>query len=109
MSTPLLRGAEIVGSFYRTEDEKAIFAKLTQGEEILLELEPENEFDKFAVKVMAKDKENPLSFVHVGYVPATMSAVIFAVGDPSTLIAQVAEVITKAKGGVKITIDVSAP
>lgn len=64
---PLIRNARIMGTHFRKPEEKAIHNNLKRGDEVTLALEPTNEFDEFAVKIL-KDG------AHIGYVPKEMSA-----------------------------------
>lgn len=66
---PLLRDIEIVGNHFREEMEKQTFAALDVNDKLMIELEPANPHDPFAVKVLAGG-------AHVGYIPRTCSAVL---------------------------------
>ena len=92
---PLFRNARIVGSSFRDDHAKAIYAALKVADPVDFELEPSNEHDPYAVKVIADG-------VHVGYIPREMSAVIYATGVGEHIQAVVSEV--GAKGSVMITV-----
>lgn len=93
---PLFRNARIVGSSFRDEEAKTVYANLRVGDAVQFELEPTNEHDPFAVKVVVKDG------THVGYIGREMSAVLYATGVGDHIQAVVSEV--GAKGGVMITV-----
>ena len=61
---------EVVGAYYRTESGKATYANCKIGDKVVLKLDPDNEYDDTAVKVMAKR-------CHIGYVPMQFSNVIY--------------------------------
>lgn len=92
---PLFRNARIVGSSFRDDHAKTIYAQLKVRDAVEFELEPSNEHDPFAVKVLADG-------VHVGYIPREMSAVLYATGVGEHIQAVVSEV--GAKGGVMVTV-----
>ena len=64
---------KIVGNKFRPAGAQAVFNQLAVGDEVFLELEPTNEHDPFAVKVLARGN-------HIGYVPRDASAVVHALG-----------------------------
>ncbi len=61
----------VVGARYRTPTAKGIYCTLDVGDPVSLKLDPDNEHDDTAVKVMAK-------YNCIGYVPAEYSNVIYA-------------------------------
>lgn len=61
----------VVGARYRTPAAKGIYCTLDVGDPVSLKLDPDNEHDDTAVKVMAK-------YNCIGYVPAEYSNVIYA-------------------------------
>jgi hypothetical protein len=62
----ILSDISIVGTFYRTPEEISRAEGLRIGEELVLVKEPENNFDKNAIKVMTKDN------YHIGYIPKNL-------------------------------------
>lgn len=56
----------LVGTQYRGDDTKALFAALPQGEPLLLIRDPGNEHDPNAIKVFARE-------VQIGWVKATQA------------------------------------
>lgn len=96
---PLFRNARVVGSQFRDEAAKAAYASLAKGEVLTLELEPTNEHDEFAVKVLVEG-------LHIGYIPREMSAVLHATGVGADVVAVVSEVGTK--GGVMCAVGILA-
>ena len=62
---------EIAGTYYRSEQERSCAAELQVGNQLLLEREPTNEYDKYAVKVI--DKATGLC---VGYIPKTLGVCV---------------------------------
>lgn len=95
---PLLRNVRIVGNYFRGQVEKNHHDALAPGDKLRLELEPNNPHDPFAVKVCTT--------VHIGYIPAEMSAVFHACGL-DRLTAYVAAVTTpKGKTGKQVLINV---
>jgi hypothetical protein len=69
--TPILRRSKIVGNYFRPAEAKAAFAALKQGDLLTFEMEPTNEYDPFAVKVLTAEG------VFVGYVPKEFSGVFY--------------------------------
>lgn len=61
---------EVVGAYYRSESGKVTYANCKIGDKVVLKLDPDNEYDDTAVKVMAKRS-------HIGYVPMQFSNVIY--------------------------------
>lgn len=61
---------EIAGLYYRSSDAHETARKLPINTSLSAELEPNNKFDEFAVKIMYKD-------VHLGYIPNYYSKPIF--------------------------------
>jgi hypothetical protein len=97
---PLLRKVRIVGNHYRDDAAKKIHNQLTKGDQVFLELEPTNEFDPHAVKVLAGGK-------HIAYIPRDIAA-MFYVSGVEAIEARVVEVAqpTAGKTGVNVFIDV---
>lgn len=62
----------VVGGMYRTNAAQEEYCMLTKGEEVKLNMEPDNVHDRFAVKVMSDGK-------HIGYVPREESRAVFQV------------------------------
>jgi hypothetical protein len=96
---PLLRGLEVVGLFYRPPEAKAhALALVGDTHEGALEIEPTNQFDPFAVKVLLKG-------VHVGYLPKTVSGSIFYLLSASTMASVPCLCLVERKGkDVKIAV-----
>jgi type II secretory pathway component PulF len=97
---PLLRSVRIVGNHYRDAAAKAVHNALTKGEKLSLELEPTNEFDPYAVKVIAGGE-------HIAYIPRDISAMFYVSGVEAVeaVVTEVAQ--PKAgKSGVTVLIDV---
>lgn len=61
---------KVVGARYRTPTAKAIYCSLNIGDPVYLRLDPDNQYDETAVKVMAK-------YNCIGYVPSEYSNVIY--------------------------------
>lgn len=61
---------KVVGARYRTPTAKAIYCTLKVGDPVSLQLDPNNEEDETAVKVMAR-------YNCIGYVPSEYSNVIY--------------------------------
>ncbi|WP_438872100.1 HIRAN domain-containing protein [Paramuribaculum intestinale] len=61
---------KVVGARYRTPTAKAIYCTLKVGDPVSLQLDPHNEEDETAVKVMAR-------YNCIGYVPSEYSNVIY--------------------------------
>ena len=59
----ILSDFTIAGTYYRTQEEIFCAENLQIGEELVLEKEPTNEFDKNAIKVLTEDG------YHIGYIP----------------------------------------
>ena len=63
---------KIVGTHYRTSMEKQIYNNLTLYAPLMLEREPDNEYDGNAIKVIAPIRnENGIieDIAHIGYLP----------------------------------------
>jgi hypothetical protein len=97
---PLFRDIEIVGNYFRDDAAKECFNALEYGVKLEIELEPENEHDKFAVRVLAGG-------VHLGYIPAHSSAICYALSDLETLSVTVTKVEAKKGGGQKVFLTMS--
>lgn len=57
----------IAGLYYRTENEKYRATLLNIGDELFLEMDPDNEYDMYAIKVYTSE------WIHIGYVPQNIS------------------------------------
>lgn len=57
----------VVGMHFRGQHAKDYAAALQPGDTLLLEREPTNEYDSFAIKVNTPDFEDRLGF-HLGYI-----------------------------------------
>lgn len=60
---PTYRNIPVRGTFYRTEDEREVAEMCRPGYKLMLEREPENRFDKNAIKVLTGNIN-----YHVGYI-----------------------------------------
>lgn len=61
---------EIAGLYYRSTEAHKIARGLGVGTQLRYELEPNNEYDKYAVKIIYKG-------IHLGYIPTVYSELIF--------------------------------
>jgi hypothetical protein len=61
---PLVR---VVGMHFRGEHAKTYAAALQPGDSLLLEREPDNEYDVFAIKVITPERNGEPGF-HLGYI-----------------------------------------
>lgn len=62
---------EITGLSFRPKAAKLLAQQLLEDQELVLLPEPDNRFDPFAVQII-----EPLSEVHIGYVPRKISMVV---------------------------------
>ncbi len=95
----LLRKVRIVGNYYRDDEAKAVHGLLKRGDRLTLELEPTNEYDDHAVKVLAAG-------VHIGYIPADCSAIFYVCGVDAVQVEVNSVATPKAGKGVNVQIDV---
>lgn len=61
---------EIAGLYYRSTEAHKLARNLTVGTFLDFELEPDNDHDKYAIKIMYND-------IHIGYIPSHYSKPIF--------------------------------
>ena len=63
---------ELAGLSFRPKEAKEIVANLEVGAKLCFELEPDNPYDPYAVRII-----EPMSETFIGYVPRTASALIY--------------------------------
>jgi hypothetical protein len=65
----------VVGMGYRPADDQIAYNALEEGARLVLEREPDNQFDPFAIKVLIpEDEASGTGYFHVGYIPAKIAA-----------------------------------
>ena len=62
------------GTFFRTPTDRAFAEAMSEGLELSLLREPENEHDSNAIKVLFTDPENETFTIHLGYVAREIAA-----------------------------------
>lgn len=103
MPQPLVRDLEVVGTFYRPDDTKAKLAGLVgQTLPVGFQPEPENPHDPHACAVLV---ELDGAWLHVGYVPRTVSALFIAGLNREC---QASAVVVAHKGGAKVIVCVDS-
>lgn len=60
---------ELRGAQFRPAESKAVLKGLKPGDTVTLEMDPANEYDPFAIKVMAEGE-------HIGFIPSEKSETI---------------------------------
>jgi hypothetical protein len=111
-TTPLIRGLKVVGTFYRTKEEKAKLMTLVGLDApvaIAFKAEPENPHDPHAVAIYTRvPPVESGEWVHCGYIPANVSALfarLLAEGDVVPHLVATADV-TLEKNAPVVTISV---
>lgn len=78
----------LVGSYFRGAEAVEYVAALREGDTLQLELEPENQYDQNAIKVIGDG-------MHVGYIERQQAAWIAPAADGA---AELSAVVTEARG-----------
>lgn len=92
---PTFSHTKLVGTSYRGADAKLLVAQLAKGDTVELELEPDNEYDSNAIKVMIGD-------CHVGYIDRDVAAYLapYLEEDDITVTATVVDFLPNPNGKV---------
>ena len=109
---PLLRNVPTVGQYFRSSDVKDKINRYIGSTHLpaRLDAEPTNEHDKYAVKVVVLFPDGTTE--HVGYIAATVSALVFAwlgAGDTSTDVCTVNIVGKAGKAEILVTLETPEP
>ncbi len=92
---------KIVGTHYRTSIEKQVYNSLTLYAPLMLEREPDNEYDSNAIKVIApiyNEAKVIENIAHIGYVPKDSNTELAAMLDEGSKF----EVTYQGKGQITI-------
>lgn len=72
---PVIRHAKVVGNFFRPKPDQVHFKELPEASPLGFELEPTNQFDPFAVKILSH------AGVFIGYIPKEFSGAVYALEE----------------------------